>query len=249
MNTCKKCKKKVDGTTAAEGWHTRTKLCDECFTIRSKKLHKKADKIWRDKFYTPEKRRESTLRRRDKIRANVRNYQTNKREDYQEYQRTYHKNMYASSYAYRLSHAARMQIVRARKGLFLNSKHRSHLGLVVMWVRRLLSLKNLHPDELSTTDKWQFDHIIPLIHLTRFIEARNIPKNQAIKIINSPQNIDLISSEENRNKYDLINNEAIRVALILEDAFPVSCEGLVPYLQLIQAEQIRYKGTLSHRPN
>ena len=254
MSLCKKCKIKPIH-------HKKVNLCEDCFKIDLRERKKISNRKHREKnkaaiaakkkkeyaeiLADPEKLKEKIeygrsyyLKNKKRCADYQRAYRQRNLERTREYQKSYHKIWRKNNRVNNMAQVARTAlkntIIAMKNNDFTNIKYATNP--LKIHIINLLSKNDM--------SKSEFHHIIPLSKFTPLIE-QGLTTRQIVETMNSPLNISLVDKTFHKTSYDIITEDAIRIAGLLENLYGVS--GLREHLVNIKKEQDEYGGSISHR--
>lgn len=247
---CKKCK-------INPIHHKKVNLCKDCYQEKRKlqarkyretnkeKIAAKKSKEYEEIKADPEKLKEKIANSRSyylKNKKRCADYQKEYRkrnlEKTREYQKNYHKVWRKNNRTHNLAQVARTAlkntILAMKNNDFTNIKYASNP--LKIHIINLLSKNDMSNSE--------FHHVIPLSKFTPLID-QGLTTKKIIETMNSPLNIVLMKKTDHKTSYDIITDDSIRIARLIENLYEVS--GLYDHLVKIKDEQDEYGGSISHK--
>ena len=254
MSLCKNCKTKPI-------YHKKVNLCEDCFKIDLRERKKisgrkhraknkaaiaaKKSKEYQEILADPEKLKQKIeygrsyyLKNKKRCAEYQKAYRQRNLEKTRDYQKSYHKQWRKNNRVNNMAQVART----ALKNTIIAMKN--HDFSDIKYATNPLKIHIINLLSQNDMSKSEFHHIIPLSKFTPLID-QGLPTKKIVEAMNSPLNIDLMDKDNHKTSYDIITDEAIRVAGLLENLYGVS--GLYDHLVNIKKEQDAYGGSISHK--
>jgi len=153
------------------------------------------------------------------------------RERNKDYMKSYWLNNPTKSLAHKIRNSFSAGIRQGVKADTFRSKFGSTLESARAHVETIKIMK-----QLKEADKPSIDHVIAISHMIEFGLGMEF-----CHIICDLRNIDVVPKSINSSKRNAVTEEALRVASVLEAAYPDECVGLRFYLECVRnAQQPRF---------